>query len=796
MKEVLEDLAELRETLKVDPDNAAALCSVGRNYLKQGYYKLAKNHYIQAVRSSPHLLPQIILDFEREIEKGLYKIGPRLSFAGFLLERGELDHTILELEEALELHPKCVEAYNVLGKIYIKQELTDSAILLLEKSIKEGVRDIGLIEILARAYLEKDRIQEAAKFYQEVLDYRAGDKHILRVLWELYTRLENYDQAAKCYQAMFSEDPEVSREVMQRLEELLKKQEGSIFIREILAQIYMQSLFPEKAVGKLQEIICMDNTRLNEVVDKFKMILKNYPAHPEASLRLADALRTQGNFSEAAECLHNLAKAKPELLPDVISGYSEILRYCPEQILARSYLAEAYLYRKQIKEALLEFENMIRVDKGSGEMVVRKCREILKTQPHLLLAHLVLGRAYMIGGDIQRAIVEAEGIIAIDKRFTPAYLLLGEAYFSMKLGRKAAETLGTALSIDPYNLLVQQSYQAVKEKELDLEINSIKDRLNKDPWKGSLHLDLAKLYIRRGESDQAIRELQLALKDPVRAPFALNLLGCIYRGEGRFDLAAAQFNRALELASPEIADFSTTVRFNLGTTYEAHGVVRKALKIYEGVLQENIDFGGLKRKVKYLKQTSLQSMCNKSLLAVASNFGEPNLIAFWGRVGKLRRNGRKDEINVSFGQSHNTSGFDFFMKGMYKAAQEEFQLAVQLDSRFAVVLNNWAISLAKEGRFVEARSKLEEAVHLDPSSALFRNNLGLIYFLLGCFDLAKGELERARELDPDLSAVYINLGDVYYLKKEIESALKLYQMIGKFDILSEIAEQRLIYKVP
>ncbi|MFH1347387.1 MAG: tetratricopeptide repeat protein [Candidatus Margulisiibacteriota bacterium] len=792
----IEDIAEIREALKKNPNNPYALKAVGKYYLKEGHYKQAKDHYSQAVNICPHILSEVMLDYESAIDQDPKKLGPRFSLAGFEIEEGDIESAILELEEALEVGPKNVEAYNVLGKIFVKQGRIDDVIFLLEKSVEHGIKDVSLTEILAGAYLEKGRTLEAIKFYKELLNFRPGDKRTLRILGELYTRIEEYNEAAKSFQAMFSDDPEVSREVVQRLEDLLRKLEGNILVREILADIYMRSINPEAAVSKLLEIVRLDAMKLEEVVKKLKSILKSYPGHPQATLALAEALRRQGNFSEAIESYYSLVKTKPEFIDDAVRGYQEVLEYCPTQILARTYLAEAYLYRKQVPEALYEFEKMIETDPGSAEPIIRRCREIIKSQPQLLLARMILGRAYLACGDVQRAAVEAEGIIAIDKKFTAAYVLLGEAYFKLKMCRKAVNILGQALAMDPYNVRVQERYREAKEKELELETEKIKSRIVEDPWRISLHFDLAKIYLQKGLREEAIRELQTASKDQARAPFSFNLLGCIYRGEGRFDLAAAQFNRALELAPSEIDDFRRTALFNLGTTHEAQGAVSKAVKLYERILQEDIDFGDLKQRVKYLKASTLKSMRVKSLLVVMAQPGKNDVVALWGREGRGGRSGKNEEMSLSFGQNHNTAGFDYFMRGMYRAAMEEFQLAVQLDVKFAIALNNFAVSLIKEGKFFEAKPKLEDAVNVDPSSVVFRNNLGIVYFLLGQFDQAKHEIEKAYTLDPENTAVRINLGDILYLKNDIKRAIDLYKRAGSFDSLSEIAEERLRFKIP
>jgi superkiller protein 3 len=290
----------------------------------------------------------------------------------------------------------------------------------------------------------------------------------------------------------------------------------------------------------------------------------------------------------------------------------------------------------------------------------------------------------------------------------------------------------------------------------------------------------------------AIRQLQLAQKDAASAGEASSLLGDIYRSEGSYELALDQYNRALPLAKDELA---LNLRFKLGTVYEAQGQVRKAIKIYESIRQEEVEFGNLGTRIKQLKATPLFSMRYPSLQMVIFEYGQKEIIALWAR-GAASHGRNKEEINVSFGQEHNQAGFDFFMKGMFPAAREEFLLATQLDRQFGVALNNLAITLAKEGKFEEARIRLNEALQVEPASAVFYNNLGVVCLLSEKTDLAVKSLEKSFALDGTASALWINLGDLYYLKKEAPKAIELYRKAGQFDPLSDLAGRRLLYKVP
>ncbi len=790
----MSEIAEIRKKLNENPGDALALRGAARYYLDEGNYKQAQATYLASYEALPRLLPKILLDFEDRIGADRRKIGPRLSLVGLLIALGRVDEAILELEELLDDNPQNVEGYNLLGRIYIKQGRTDDAIALLERSIAAGVRDVNLTETLAAAYLEKGRTDDAIKFYEEILAQKPGDKQTLRILGELYTRSEDYNRAARNYAAMFSDDPEVVREVIGRLEDLLKKVEGNIEIREILSDIYMKVINPDEAVARLREVLRLESGKLGETAARLRAILKHYPNHPAASLALAEALGRQGNYSEAVELYQQLIKVKPDLADEIIAGYRAVLDACPEQVLARAYLGEALLAKNQPLEALAEFGAMVEADPSVADTVIKKCREVLRAQPQQLQAHIVLGKAYIAKGDYQRAAVEGEGAVAIDKNLTSGYLLLGEAYARLNLLRKASQTLRTALLLDPFNSEVHEKYRAVKGQEIELEIGELKHRLQQDQWKLSLHLDLAKLYLDKGDKDEAVRELQLAQKDQAKAPAAFALLGDLYRADGRFDLAAEQYERALESSvSPEQ---SKLLRCSLGTTYEAQGDIRKAVKLYEGIIQEDIDFGGLKARIKNLKATTLVSMRYHALAAAIANYGQKEIIAVWGRDARFAGRGRKEEMNVSFGQEHNQEGFEFFMKGMFPAAEEELTLAVGLDRHFGCALNNLGVTLAREGKLEEARARLAEAVQVDPASSVFYNNLGVVQLLLGRADLAAAALEKSHALDPEAAANCLNLGDLCYLRKETRQAIELYRRVGEFDTLSELARRRLFCKVP
>jgi type IV pilus assembly protein PilF len=97
------------------------------------------------------------------------------------------------------------------------------------------------------------------------------------------------------------------------------------------------------------------------------------------------------------------------------------------------------------------------------------------------------------------------------------------------------------------------------------------------PNDASIQYDLALAYNQRGFQEQAVQHMQLALKIKPEYPEALNALGYMYATTGRFDLARAAFEKAMNdpfYQTPQIA------ALNLGELYRKRGDTVNALSYY------------------------------------------------------------------------------------------------------------------------------------------------------------------------------------------------------------------------
>lgn len=103
-------------------------------------------------------------------------------------------------------------------------------------------------------------------------------------------------------------------------------------------------------------------------------------------------------------------------------------------------------------------------------------------------------------------------------------------------------------------------------------------------------------------------------------------------------------------------------------------------------------------------------------------------------------------------------------EGNYKMSDSLYQHALEMDSSNAIVLNNYAYSLAERNiRLDEALKMASKAVESEPENSSFLDTIGWIYFRLGDYRKAKEYIEKSLSVEPDNDTVLDHLGDVYFM---------------------------------
>lgn len=137
-----------------------------------------------------------------------------------------------------------------------------------------------------------------------------------------------------------------------------------------------------------------------------------------------------------------------------------------------------------------------------------------------------------------------------------------------------------------------------------------------------------------------------------------------------------------------------------------------------------------------------------------------------------------DEVKLSIAAdptvsaAFNLRGLIYASLGDEKLAEESFRRALQLNSRDADSMQNFAWYLCQQKRYLEANSLFEQALAVPQYRDALRTQLaqGVCLARAGQWAQAERVLQLAHELDPNNPSATMNLAEVLYRRAEYERA--------------------------
>jgi tetratricopeptide (TPR) repeat protein len=319
-------------------------------------------------------------------------------------------------------------------------------------------------------------------------------------------------------------------------------------------------------------------------------------------------------------------------------------------------------------------------------------REAVTRDPGFLPARLNVARALMAGRDLEGALKELVAVRRADPDMAEVENLIGNILMEQDRVRGAEETFRSALTKDPRNL----------------------------------HLWNSRVVEMDGDYAEAI-----------------NNIGLVYREQGLFDAAVAEFQSAAR-ADPEFPGSYN----NLGLTYQDAGDLDSALEAYDRGLQVDPE--------------------NPVIL---NNHGSALLAS--GRLEEARRSFRKAvESDPEYASAHNNLGAALGMLGDLNGEFEEYLKAIDLEPDYADARLNLSLNLIRRGRPQEAARALRQVLDREPDHGRALLELGALLIQQG--DEGEGilHLERAGAALPEWPAPRNALARLHLARGRHAEALK------------------------
>jgi tetratricopeptide (TPR) repeat protein len=193
------------------------------------------------------------------------------------------------------------------------------------------------------------------------------------------------------------------------------------------------------------------------------------------------------------------------------------------------------------------------------------------------------------------------------------------------------------------------------------------DTLAKNPncWVGHNNLGLA--LFEKGQTEEAVKQIQNALEINPNYVDAHNNLGMVLAQSGRLNEAMTQYQKALGI-NPHFA----VGHYNFGVALSQDGQLDEAVAQYQKAL----------------------------------------------------------EINPDYAEAHNNLGNALLQKGRLSEATKQYQMALKINPRYAEAHGNLGLVFFQDGRLDEAINQFREALRLNPDLGPVKESLANAQALL------------------------------------------------------------------
>lgn len=200
-----------------------------------------------------------------------------------------------------------------------------------------------------------------------------------------------------------------------------------------------------------------------------------------------------------------------------------------------------------------------------------------------------LGEARATAGDIAGALDCLERLLAQE----PGDFALMQHVGELKV-RDVQQQLDKATKLED-----DAEMAILEERLVKLRLEEAKRSVDAHPTDLGLRHVLGELLMELGELDSAIGEFQKSVKDPRHKLAALLALGRAFKSKDMLDLSRSQFEKALEFAGPNHANYMDLC-YELGCLAQENGDGDGAKEHFNRILEQDIAYKDVAEKLKKL----------------------------------------------------------------------------------------------------------------------------------------------------------------------------------------------------
>ena len=605
--QIYEAIAEWKKLLTVNQDGNV-YNTIGDLYLKKREQQKAVEAFEKAanIYREDGFYPKAIALFKKILNIAPEEVSALIALAQLNAERGFTNQAVNELE--------------MVAGIFIKRNNLKKALEVFERILRLTPQDTGIkIKIaelaqqagmtakacqgygaVASDHLEKGEFDQAEKNYKKALEIDPQDSSAVIGLSNLADRTGNTDQALQYLTKAISANPEDQSillryarlsikvekidEAKQTLMNMIEKDPSNLDAKKLLGIVYNDEGQIEEAWNELQP--CIDDAISDKNWTDALAMLNNFDEVNSIPVRkrFVDIYRGNGDNGSLMIQLYELG-----VLLEGKGENAEALKLYKETLEIESDNPEI---NEKVDQLEISVHNdadehaETAVDKQSGD----PAEESDGMSPQYLEAKRTEADFYVQQGLNEEAVKIYEELI--------------EAYPDDERIIKAIHALKAADGSPDNSNNIQES-PGMAQGDISSAMNDILqetgvDDQTSDDGDYEAHFQKGIEYRREGQLEEAIKELQKALNDPVNVVRNSRMLAMCYVEQDNYRDAIGQFERAINKLSSD-DDGYLDVQYELAEAYLKNGDNDKAWIRYSEINQHDPTFRDVAQKMEPLQ---------------------------------------------------------------------------------------------------------------------------------------------------------------------------------------------------
>jgi tetratricopeptide (TPR) repeat protein len=738
-------------------------------------------------------------------------ISPNLQQAEALRQQGRLDEAEAKVQQELQQKPN-IEAYNLLGFIYMDQKDSAHAVEAFQQALKIVPGSTRTHNNLGNVYISQGKADLAEKEFRTVLRLDPDNRDANYNLGLLLMSKGSPTEAIACFQRVRPANIPTSINLIRALLAAKRTAEALRMATELSAQN-------------------KDDVQLHFTLGVMLASEKQYkPAQLE--FETADALRP-GTF----EILYNLGQA---YLRD--SAYSKAeftlnraLQLKPDSPETLYLLAEAYSDESRPLDALNLMVRAHKIAPENTDVIFLMARismsqnyyedaipllesgiAIAPRRPDLLAA---LGESYFMAGKVDKAIEVFQKLIKLDPS-ARSYVFLGISYRHLGRFDEAKQYFQEGLKLDPHNGACLYNLGFIAERQGDsasaeslfqqalhwnpdyaealLELANLRImnkkyadavellrkyvRVSRNPATGYYKLAMVERNLHEMEAaDRDLKVFQTLSKDAPAGPYPYehlfdyldNRSKLAPQAQNQFDIAQLNDDIKKHPDQPQNLYLLAEAHLKAGKISEAKDAIAQLDKLSAGDYRTQNGVGVLLARYR-LYDDAIAHFQNAQQANPGSDEVAFNIADAYFRkgrypealdaAGKISEQGRKDDAYLSL------IGDVYTHLGNTSQATQMYQEAITRNPDNDQDYLSLALLELRGNDAAAAKQTLLKGKSRVPGSGKILWGLGLVSALEGNTQQAADQLARAVDLLPEWAGSYSTLGIFYYQTGQIAKA--------------------------